>query len=117
MLAHIRAAERLGKPLLVSAFGKQRHGSTSYMDHRNALFKMVLEETARAPIVAGMLSCIEYHSPTTACSRLSDPKTVAINRICLVLLLLRISEGRYKEDCFVLMLCINHVCCQFPPYN
>ena len=47
-------AEKLGKPLLLTAFGKQRHGLASYMNARNALFDMVYQETQDAPTVAGI---------------------------------------------------------------
>ncbi len=55
--AHIHVAEKLGKPLLLTAFAKQRHGLTSYMDTRNALFDMVYQETQHASIVAGDHTC------------------------------------------------------------
>ena len=49
-------AEKLGKPLVLTAFGKQRRGLASYMTARNALFDMVYQETQHAPIVAGDLA-------------------------------------------------------------
>ena len=47
--------------LLLTAFGKQRRGLTSYMDARNALFDMVYQETQDAPIVAGQFPSLHHH--------------------------------------------------------
>ena len=62
--AHIHVAEKLGKPLLLTAFGKQRRGLASYMDARNALFDMVYQETQHASILAG-----DYIIGTAICQR------------------------------------------------
>jgi len=53
--AHADVAEYMGKPMVISAFSKQRRTSASTMAHRNQLFDMVLQETQRTPIIAGSL--------------------------------------------------------------
>lgn len=52
---HVEVATALKKPLVISAYSKQRRTRSSTMATRNALFDLVHEEAARTPIIAGAL--------------------------------------------------------------
>lgn len=52
---HAEAAARLRKPLVVSAFAKQRLSGQSTVATRNAFFRLVYQEAQRSEAVAGAL--------------------------------------------------------------
>ena len=53
--AHADVAGWLKKPIILSAFSKQRRTGKSDMAMRNAFYEMVYQEAERSDAIAGML--------------------------------------------------------------
>ena len=82
--AHADVAGWLKKPIILSAFSKQRRTGKSDMATRNAFFEMVYQEAERSDAIAGALPealsrgtrCTQ-HSRPHACARKSHPAEIS----------------------------------------